>query len=157
MPRLSSRIALLATLLLACNRIVLFAQDADYSKEPFVVESLKTSAVFSADGTGVEERFARIRIQSDAALKEYKDVLRTDPNRFRSILGKARAAKQAGDTAIAYEAYQKLVALSKPAGPERPAILDRVHRVHVVLTVGRGRDARLLGGALDGAAVSAQL
>jgi hypothetical protein len=29
--------------------------------------------------------------QPDAALKEYKEMLRTDPNRFRSILGEARA------------------------------------------------------------------
>ena len=36
--------------------------------------------------------------QPDAALKEYKEVLRTDPNRFRSLLGEARAAKQSGDT-----------------------------------------------------------
>src|SRR6202521_4611133 len=71
MPQLSVRFALLATLLLACKTIVLFAQNADYSKEPFVVESFKTQVVFSADGTDVEERFARIRIQSDAALKEF--------------------------------------------------------------------------------------
>ena len=42
-------------------------------------------------------------------------MLRTEPNRFRSILGKARAAKQSGDPATARDAYQKLVALSKPA------------------------------------------
>jgi tetratricopeptide (TPR) repeat protein len=62
--------------------------------------------------------------QPDAALKEYKEMLRTDPNRFRSILGEARAAKQSGDTAGAHDAYQKLVALSKPAGPERPELAE---------------------------------
>jgi tetratricopeptide (TPR) repeat protein len=62
--------------------------------------------------------------QPDAALKEYKEMLRTDPNRFRSILGEARAAKQSGDTAAAHDAYQKLVALSKPAGPERPELAE---------------------------------
>jgi Tfp pilus assembly protein PilF len=62
--------------------------------------------------------------QPDAAFKEYKEVLRTDPNRFRSILGDARAAKQSGDTAAAHDAYQKLVALSKPAGPERPELAE---------------------------------
>jgi len=60
--------------------------------------------------------------QPAAALTEYKEMLRTDPNRFRSILGEARAAKQSGDTAAAHDAYQKLVALSKPAGPERPEL-----------------------------------
>jgi hypothetical protein len=62
--------------------------------------------------------------QPDAALVEYKEMLRTDPNRFRSILGEARAAKQSGDTAAAHDAYQKLVALAKPAGPERPELAE---------------------------------
>jgi tetratricopeptide (TPR) repeat protein len=60
--------------------------------------------------------------QPDSALKEYKEMLRTDPNRFRSILGEARAAKQSGDAAGAHDAYQKLVALAKPAGAERPEL-----------------------------------
>ena len=62
--------------------------------------------------------------QPAAALAEYKEMLRTDPNRFRSILGEARAAKQSGDTAAAHDAYQKLMALSKPAGPERPELAE---------------------------------
>jgi len=62
--------------------------------------------------------------QASAALTEYKEMLRTDPNRFRSVLGEARAAKQSGDTAAAHNAYQKLVALSKPAGPERPEMAE---------------------------------
>jgi len=47
-----------------------------------------------------------------AALTEYQLSLRAEPNRFRSLLGKARAAKQAGDAAAAKEAYGKLVALT---------------------------------------------
>src|SRR6516225_9388589 len=62
--------------------------------------------------------------QASAALTEYKEMLRTDPNRFRSVLGEARAAKQSGDTAGAHDAYQKLVALSKPAGTERPEMAE---------------------------------
>jgi hypothetical protein len=62
--------------------------------------------------------------QPDAALVEYKEMLRTDPNRFRSILGEARAAKQSGDAAAAHDAYQKLVALSKSASPERPELAE---------------------------------
>src|SRR5262249_61718469 len=60
--------------------------------------------------------------QPAAALVEYKEMLRTDPNRFRSILGEARAAKQSGGYDAPHDAYQKLVALSKPAGPERPEL-----------------------------------
>jgi tetratricopeptide (TPR) repeat protein len=62
--------------------------------------------------------------QPAAALTEYKEMLRTDPNRFRSILGEARAAKQSGDAAAAHDAYQKLVALSKPTGTERPELAE---------------------------------
>jgi tetratricopeptide (TPR) repeat protein len=62
--------------------------------------------------------------QPDAASREYKEMLRTDPNRFRSVLGEARAAKQSGDTAGAHDAYQKLVALSKPGGSERPELAE---------------------------------
>jgi len=62
--------------------------------------------------------------QPAAAMTEYKEMLRTDPNRFRSILGEARAAKQSGDAAAAHDAYQELVALSKPAGPERSELAE---------------------------------
>jgi tetratricopeptide (TPR) repeat protein len=62
--------------------------------------------------------------QPGAALKEYEQVLRTDPNRFRSLLGKARAAKQSGDATTSREAYQKLAALSKSAGSERPELSE---------------------------------
>ena len=59
-----------------------------------------------------------------AALKEYEQALRNDPNRFRSILGKARAAKQLGDIAASRDAYQKLVALSTSAVSERPELSE---------------------------------
>ena len=59
-----------------------------------------------------------------AALVEYRAMLSTDPNRFRSLLGEARAAKQTGDSATAQDAYRKLVALSKPIGPARPELAE---------------------------------
>jgi predicted Zn-dependent protease len=62
--------------------------------------------------------------QPAAALVEYKAMLGTDPNRFRSLLGEARAAKQIGDSATAHEAYGKLMALSKPVGPARPEFAE---------------------------------
>jgi hypothetical protein len=62
--------------------------------------------------------------QPEAALKEYAQALTADPNRFRSLLGKARAAKQAGDAAAAHDAYQKLVALSGSAGSQRPELAE---------------------------------
>jgi hypothetical protein len=62
--------------------------------------------------------------QPAAALVEYRAMLSTDPNRFRSLLGEARAAKQTGDSATAHDAYRKLVALSKPDGPARPELAE---------------------------------
>ena len=62
--------------------------------------------------------------QPAAALVEYRAILSTDPNRFRSLLGEARAAKQTGDSATARDAYEKLVALSKPIGPARPELAE---------------------------------
>ena len=62
--------------------------------------------------------------QPGEAFKEYELSLRTEPNRFRSILGKARAAKQSGDLAASRDAYQKLVALSMPAASERPELSE---------------------------------
>ena len=62
--------------------------------------------------------------QPAAALVEYRAMLSTDPNRFRSLLGEARAAKQTGDSATAHDAYRKLVALSKPVGPGRTELAE---------------------------------
>jgi hypothetical protein len=62
--------------------------------------------------------------QPAAALVEYRTMLSTDPNRFRSLLGEARAAKQTGDSATTHDAYGKLVALSKPVGPARPELAE---------------------------------
>ena len=62
--------------------------------------------------------------QPAAALTEYRAMLSSDPNRFRSLLGEARAAKQTDDAATARDAYEKLVALSKPVGAERPELTE---------------------------------
>ena len=62
--------------------------------------------------------------QPAAALVEYRAMLSTDPNRFRSLLGEARAAKQTGDSATAHDAYGKLVALSKPVDAACPELAE---------------------------------
>jgi hypothetical protein len=61
---------------------------------------------------------------ADLLLELNQPMLSTDPNRFRSLLGEARAAKQTGDSATAHHAYRKLVTLSKPVGPERPELAE---------------------------------
>src|SRR5262249_2626793 len=63
--------------------------------------------------------------QPAAALVEYRAMLSTDPNRFRSLLGEARAANQTGDSATAQNAYRKLLALSNPVStPTRPELAE---------------------------------
>jgi tetratricopeptide (TPR) repeat protein len=58
------------------------------------------------------------------ALKEYAESLRAEPNRFRSLLGKARAAKAAGDMATSKDAYKKLLALSGNADGDRAELAE---------------------------------
>ncbi len=58
-----------------------------------------------------------------AALKEYEQSVSTERNRFRSILGIARAAKATGDTAKAREAYGKLVTVAS-ADADRPELAE---------------------------------
>ncbi len=48
-----------------------FSQTADYAKEDYVIEQLKVDVAFSSDGTGEEEQSARIKIQSEAAIKAF--------------------------------------------------------------------------------------
>lgn len=59
-----------------------------------------------------------------AALAEYQEALRGEPNRFRSLLGKARAAKQSGDEATSRAAYEKLLVLAKEADTDRPELAE---------------------------------
>jgi tetratricopeptide (TPR) repeat protein len=61
---------------------------------------------------------------SASAVKEYDQSLKSEPNRFRSILGKARAAKQAGDLAASKQAYEKLLAVSSRADGDRPELAE---------------------------------
>ncbi len=57
--------------------------------------------------------------QADAALREFETALKQTPNRYRALLGVARAANATGDRPKAAEHYGKLVALAKSADSER--------------------------------------
>jgi tetratricopeptide (TPR) repeat protein len=62
--------------------------------------------------------------QPAAALVEYETALKATPNRYRGILGVARAADAAGDRAKAVEYYGKLVELAKNADTERQEVQE---------------------------------
>jgi tetratricopeptide (TPR) repeat protein len=59
-----------------------------------------------------------------SALKEYEGSLRANPNRFRSIIGIARAAKLSGDPPKARAAYESLLELCSQADTERPELTE---------------------------------
>jgi hypothetical protein len=65
-----------------------------------------------------------LEAKDPAALQAYEASLKSEPNRFRSILGKARAAKAAGDLETSREAYKKLVTLSALADSDRPELAE---------------------------------
>jgi tetratricopeptide (TPR) repeat protein len=59
-----------------------------------------------------------------AAAAEYEIALKATPNRYRGLLGVARAADAIGDRAKATEYYGKLVELAKNADVERQEVLE---------------------------------
>ena len=65
-----------------------------------------------------------LEAKDPAALQAYDASLKSEPNRFRSILGKAHAAKAAGDLETSREAYKKLVTLSALADGDRPELAE---------------------------------
>jgi tetratricopeptide (TPR) repeat protein len=62
--------------------------------------------------------------QPRQALHEFETALVTEPNRFWSLHGAARAAARAGEQARARDYYTKLVALCAPCDTDRPAIAE---------------------------------
>jgi tetratricopeptide (TPR) repeat protein len=74
------------------------------------------------------EMLADLLLQNEdpkAALTEYDRSLHADPNRFRSLVGEARAARQSGDAATAKQAYQKLLTLAQAdAAAARPELAE---------------------------------
>jgi hypothetical protein len=60
--------------------------------------------------------------QPAQALREFEATLRTEPNRFRTVYGAARAAELSGDTGKARTYYNELVALGRDADAERPEL-----------------------------------
>jgi hypothetical protein len=58
------------------------------------------------------------------ALQAFEASLQTNPARFRSFYGAAKAADQAGNPTVARGYYEKLIALAAHADPERPELAE---------------------------------
>jgi len=70
------------------------------------------------------------------AAREYSAALGNSPNRFDSLLGLARASREAGDAAAADAWYGKLLELAGPAG-DRPELAEAREAVHKSQRAGR--------------------
>jgi hypothetical protein len=46
-------------------------EDPSYASEPYVVEQLRTTVRFEADGKGQKEQILRVRVQSESAVREF--------------------------------------------------------------------------------------
>ncbi|MCK7497832.1 MAG: hypothetical protein MZW92_49120 [Comamonadaceae bacterium] len=55
-------------------------------------------------------------------MKEFEASHRVEPNRFKGLIGAARAAELAGDRTKARTYYSQLVTLGEKADSERPEI-----------------------------------
>ena len=62
--------------------------------------------------------------QPAAAQTEYETALRQTPNRYRALLGMARAANATGDRQKAADYYGKVVSLAQNADTERPETVE---------------------------------
>src|SRR5437763_11730288 len=51
------------------------AETKDYSQESFVIEKVLTRFRFESDGTGRKETIARVRVQSEAGVEQWGQVM----------------------------------------------------------------------------------
>jgi hypothetical protein len=99
------------------------ADAADYSQEAFVIEQVRTTYRFENDGTGRREHHARIKVQSDAGVKEWGQlVFGYNASTERIDIRYVRVHKAGGVTVTApADAVQDL---SSPVEREAPIYTD---------------------------------
>jgi tetratricopeptide (TPR) repeat protein len=56
------------------------------------------------------------------ALEQYRQVLKSSPNRYNSLLGAARAAASTGFAEVAADYYQQLTKIAAPGQPQRDSL-----------------------------------
>ena len=90
--------------------------DAGMDKHPATPASVLPARELLAD--------LLLETKDAGALQAYEESLKSEPNRFRSILGKARAAKAAGDLETSRKTYEKLLTLSALAEGDRSELSE---------------------------------
>src|SRR5262245_2216070 len=70
-PKARFRLALLCTTAGVGTFLGQATIKSDFAKESVVIEQLRLKVVFHTDGTYTEEQSARVKIQSDAGVRQY--------------------------------------------------------------------------------------
>jgi tetratricopeptide (TPR) repeat protein len=99
------------------------AKSEDFSGEGYVIEKLRTSYTFENDGTGKRETYARIRVQSEAALQQWGQlVVGYSSTNERVEIPYVRVIKSDGTTITAPP--DSVQDLSSPVEREAPMYSD---------------------------------
>jgi tetratricopeptide (TPR) repeat protein/transglutaminase-like putative cysteine protease len=102
----------------------------DFSQEPFVIESLKTMCRFEADGTGAKRVEAKVRIQSEAAVQQFGQLVLSYNSDFEKLTITGRVVKADGSTvAFPADAVQDM---SSPVSQMAPMYSD-VRQKHLIV------------------------
>ncbi|HZQ67863.1 MAG TPA: DUF3857 domain-containing protein [Terriglobales bacterium] len=99
------------------------AKSSDYSQEAYVVESYRTSYRFENDGTGVRELRARIKVQSEAGVEQWGQLVFGYNSANEKVdIPYVRVLKADGSTVSAPE--DSVQDLSAPIEREAPVYTD---------------------------------
>jgi hypothetical protein len=80
--------------------------DGDFAQEPVVVERLRTTCRFEADGTGAKTAAGRVSIRNDSGLKAFGQIAGSYDAGFETLTIKGRVVKPDG---VAIESSQSAV------------------------------------------------
>lgn len=95
----------------------------DYSQEGYVIEKMRTSYRFENDGTGRRELFARIKVQSEAGVQQWGQVVVGYNSANEKIeIPSVRVLKEDGSVVTAPE--DSVQDLSAPVEREAPVYTD---------------------------------
>ena len=114
------------------------AKPADYSQEGFVIEKSRTAYQFENDGTGKRETYARIRVQSEAGVQQWGQLIFSYSSANETVdIPYVRVTKADGSTVAAgADAVQDL---SSPVEREAPVYSD-LRQKHVTVPALRPGD-----------------
>src|SRR5438067_6376503 len=69
------RLLLLVFAVVVCAPAASAQVSSDHSKEAFIIEQMRTSFRFESDGTGRREVYLRVKVQSEAGVQQWGQVV----------------------------------------------------------------------------------